>query len=331
MNLNIFTKKRLLHQTFDEYFTEIVSVNPIMTPQSKKKYFDDLKVLKKLTNRSQRLNEFKFAEIERVKALCMEKYKSTTANKYLQQLRRVMQWSLDMGYINILPLVRPIQKYEIEQIDEDVKALDYEQFLKLLRACDQHNTTNYNRYHAYSKLDDRYRKKIFWMVKLLGYTGMRVEELRRLKWADWNRKDGKLTIRSLNSKKLGRTITLIPQAQEVLLDIPHWHKEYISPYHGNSTTAFRNALSYIKQNYQLDFEFSPKIFRASFASWASQTTQFKNIQHLAVYLGHRDIKTLWKYYSNKKMLMAKANKCASDVDFGQANAEVEEFLENTGT
>jgi integrase len=147
--------------------------------------------------------------------------------------------------------------------------------------------------------------RVYWASCFLAYSGIRPRELKKLKWSHLmkkpNEKKRKMRIITSAHNKLGRTITVPKTLEKLLLKMPHFSSEYVSPYYDQKEYQFRRDLLEIKNKYGFKFKLNPSIFRKSFATWLACSTDI-SVQHLQAYLGHVNISSTMRYVNLREVL-----------------------------
>ena len=147
--------------------------------------------------------------------------------------------------------------------------------------------------------------RAYWASCFLLYSGIRPRELKKLKWSHLlkkpNEKKRKMRIITSAHNKLGRTINVPKTLEKLLLKMPHFSSEYVSPYFDQKEYQFRHDLLEIKKRFGFKFNLNPSIFRKSFATWLACSTDI-SVQHLQAYLGHSNISSTMRYVNLREVL-----------------------------
>ena len=160
--------------------------------------------------------------------------------------------------------------------------------------------------NAISSEDDKIRySRVYWASCFLAYSGIRPRELKNLKWSHMMKKpkDKKRKMRIISSahNKLGRTITVPKTLEKLLLKMPHFSDEFVSPYFDQKEYQFRRDLLDIKNRFGFNFSLNPSVFRKSFSTWLACSTDI-SVQHLQAYLGHVHISSTMRYVNLREVL-----------------------------
>jgi len=231
-------------------------------------------------------------DVERLRRQLMKTLKQGTVQNIIEVLVRLSNWAGDMEIAD--PIRFKVKRPKVN--NEVTRCLSEEQVEHLLAACDE---------------DDC--KKAACAIKIALFSGMRYQEILKLKKADINFEHGTILIRDPKGK-VDATIPLNDLTRKVIKDeLPDFGSDYLFPgNNGGAVTSVRKAANRIKARAGLPKEF--RIFhdlRHSFASWlVSKGATLYEVQHL---LTHKSPQVTQRYAHVHNEALQRASSLTNEV------------------
>ena len=294
---NFFRKKRTLGTIIDEYALRQIVKSGEIRDTTKKSKMTSLKMIKLVSPVTLPIENVKFSEIEDIKDRLLKTNSPATINRYLAILKQIFDWSYRMEYIERTPHIVRCKNYSTKEVDY----LNRDQ-LDVTLKCIQEEI-NRAPYKAVGQL------RTLWACRIMLYTGIRQRELRLINWNDIEFGEGYLRVPACAwNKGKERNLKLTKNAIETFKAMPKFHDTLIDPFATQSFRSLGNRIMWIKQKYSISFVVNPTIFRKTFCTYALAYNKLA-IQEVCAYMGHSNLQTTAKYYTNNKAILS------SDLDF----------------
>ena len=301
--INILKKKIKLKDIIKVYADTQVKCSVAISEATKRSTLARIDTINFNFDIGKTAENIKFRDIEAFKAKLLVNNNVTTTNSYISLFKRIMRWAVRMEYIpnNFdLDIFSPAKNYAPTK---PVKYITTEQFSVLKKILE--NLTDEEKKRGLKK---KINERTYYATCILALTGIRPRELTNLLWKDINFDTHWMVIRSsCATKGVDRKIKISKIAFNIINKMPRFHGHHVDPFYNitNGTNAFKNRLNNIKKKFDLDFSPTPYIFRKSFATWVLANKHL-HIQELSAYLGHSDISTTAKYYTNREEILDRA-------------------------
>ena len=235
----------------------------------------------------------KYSDIEEIKEELSESLSGNVINTcYLSLI------SQTLAYFKRLEIIKEVPEIvRCKTVKKEVEFLNVKQF-QYLRALVSIRRSKYLKHMR----DDN----LYWTISILFYSGLRIRELRALKWEDVklnkeNPKESYITIGDTAFNKKGRIIPISSFLYNVLSSMPKFDDKFVDPYFHYSKTTFPKDLRRVKEKHKINFNLRPTIFRPSFAT---AMASIEGVSPYAVqsYLGHKNAQTTLSYVNIKSVL-----------------------------
>lgn len=265
--LSTYASTSLRPSSYDRY-RDIV--NRILIPK-----FGDIK-----------LSEINPEDVEVFRSERLKEVSASTVNREFTRLRSIFHKAVEWGYLRSYPF-RTIK--EFKEPPGKVRFITPEEFETLLWACDPNslleNANNWGR--TFSKLLCAFLKPI---VLIAFHTGMRMGEIRNLKWKDIDFKNRIISADTTKNNER-RTIPINQTLFGVLKSLPvHLGTEKLFP--NITSQQLSNAFSRACKRAGInDFRFHD--LRHSFASYLTMAGE--NLRTVQILLGHKDLRMTMRY------------------------------------
>ena len=300
-----FKKTRSFGQVCDEWGRRQVQLSKEIRESTKESKLIALRTVKSVGPIDVCIKKLRYSHFEEIKRVLLKTNKPKTVNRYLSILKQMFKWSYRMEYIERIPDIDRCRVYETDEVE----FLSLDQFDKLMYCMKKEVMS--------APKQATGQVKSYWAIKIITYTGIRPKEIRILKWNMVDFERGFLSVPACAYNKGNkRRIKLSPQALEAFNHMPKYDQHYINPFHGLGNRSHTSRLAWIKQKYNLDFRVYPQIFRNSFCTWAL-AYNLMAIQEVSAYLGHQNLDTTARYYTNKQCILDKSAPFIEKLDFNK--------------
>ena len=305
---NFFNKKPTFGDMIDLWAEACVIKSKDLREVTIESKLTHLKALKLHCPLRTPLTHVKFAQIEEIKRVLRKTNSPKTTNMYLSMLKQFFRWSEKMEFIEKVPSIDNCPNRELKPVDF-MTLENFDVFQKCtieMMARPYHKSAEFN------------QRQNLWANRILAYTGIRLKELARLKWSDIDFENKMVTIKSAAyNKGKQRTIKMSPQAFDTFNTMPKFHRNHVYPFHGEGKFKHRNCINSILKQFDLPFKCYPTIFSPSFITWALSHNKMA-IQEVSAYVGHEDIQTTAKYYTNKQAILDASADFIEKLDFNKS-------------
>lgn len=304
---NIFKKKKIedtsrhFNVLIDIFFVKEYQESTKITQATKKHAYTAIQNIKMLMPEALHIDKINYAIVEDFKGKLQNKYSQSHAKITFSIFKRYLSFLYLNTYLdkevvfNDRLSAKP--KPKTQTVTED-QILYFKKKIKQSLAVD---TTKGRRKLEQHK--DSSVMKLYYTVIFLYSTGIRLQELHRIKHKHFNEKESKLYIPSFSvNKGQGRTIILNETARQILKSIPYYDKQFIFPY--RSTQLLLNYwYRFSKKDYKHTQKFKFSDLRKAFISNA--LAQGFSLEAVSKYVGHSSSHMTSIYYSNSETLITK--------------------------
>jgi len=274
--------------TFKEFSQKYLSTyaSTSLRPPSYNRYQDIVNRILIPFFGEKKLSEILPEDVEAYRADRLKKVSPSTVNREFTRFRSIFYKAVEWGYLKSYPF-KTIK--EFKEPPGKVRFITPEEFERILWACHPNslleNPNNWGR--TFSKLLCAFLKAT---VLLAFHTGMRMGEIRNLKWKDIDFKNRIISVETTKNNER-RTIPINQTLYELLKSLPvHLGTEKLFP--NITSQQLSNAFSRACKRAGIkDFRFHD--LRHSFASYL--TMAGKNLRTVQTLLGHKDPRMTMRY------------------------------------
>lgn len=304
---NIFKKKKIedtsrhFNVLIDTFFVKEYQESTKITESTKKHAFRAIQNIKMLMPEPLDIEKLNYAIVEDFKGKLQNKYSQSHAKITFSIFKRFLSFLYLNTYLDKEVVFNSRLSSKPKPKTETVSEQQIQYFKKKIKQSLAIDTTSGRRkleQHKHSSV-----MKLYYSVIFLYSTGIRLQELHRIKHKHYNEKECKLYIPSFSlNKGQGRTIILNETAKQIIKSIPNYDKEFIFPY--RSTQLLLNYwYRFSKKDYKDTQKFKFSDLRKAFISNA--LAQGFSLEAVSKYVGHSSSQMTSIYYSNSETLIGK--------------------------
>lgn len=312
---NIFKRKiiedssRHFNVLIDTFFVKEYQENTKITESTKKHAQRALYNIKMLMPQGLHIEQLNYGIIEDFKGKLQNKYSQSHAKITFSIFKRFLSFLYLNSYLDKEVVFNDRLSSKPKPKTETVSENQMQYFKKKIKQSLAIDTTSGRRKLEQHK--DSSVMKLYYSVIFLYSTGVRLQELHRIKHKHFNEKECKLYIPSFSvNKGQGRTIILNETARQILNTMPKYDKDFIFPYR---STQLLNTFWYrfCKKDYKKSHKFKLMDLRKAFISNA--LAQGFSLEAVSKYVGHSSSQVTSVYYSNSETLITKEFKKLKSV------------------
>lgn len=302
---NIFKKKKIedssrhFNVLIDTFFVKEYQESTKITESTKKHAYRAIENIKLLMPEALHIEKLNYAIVEDFKGKLQNKYSQSHAKITFSIYKRFLSFLYLNTYLDkevvFNDRLSAKQKPQTQTVTEEQMQF----FKKKIKQSLAVDTTQGRRKLEQHK--DSSVMKLYYSVIFLYSTGVRLQELHRIKHKHYNEKETKLYIPSFSvNKGQGRTIILNETARQILNTMPKYDKDFMFPYR---STQLLNTFWYrfSKKDYKESQKFKLSDLRKAFISNA--LAQGFPLESVSKYVGHSSSQMTSIYYSNSETLI----------------------------
>lgn len=296
-----FLKEYTVNELIDVFLQKEYIENSKITDSTKRHANNTLKIIKSYFDNDMTLKELNYERIEDFKGKLRNRYSNSNSKIMFSMFKRYANFLNLNGYIKTELKFKKIlssQPYPENHYVSDKQWANFKRNVKNQLEVDPNKLC-----HDLGKKHKNATYKLYLCASFLLYSGIRLQELKRIKWTDWNREKATLKISSFClNKGRTRTIQLSKQACDILKQFPKYCNEYISPYNIKNEHQIGAAFSYFfrKTKTRQHNRFKLSSLRKTFITNALKSGL--SLEHVSKYVGHSSSQVTSQYYSSSTEL-----------------------------
>jgi len=301
---NIFKRKKIIDNSrhfnvlIDTFYVKEYQENTKITESTKKHAQRALYNIKTLMPQGLHIEQLNYTIIEDFKGKLQNKYSQSHAKITFSIFKRFLSFLYLNTYLDKEVVFNDRLSAKPKPQTQTVTEEQILYFKKKIKQSLRVDTTVRRKLEQHK---DSSVMKLYYTVIFLYSTGVRLQELHRIKHKHYNEKETKLYIPSFSvNKGQGRTIILNETARQILNTMPKYDKEFMFPYR---STQLLNTFFYrfSKKDYKKSQKFKLSDLRKAFISNA--LAQGFPLESVSKYVGHSSSQMTSIYYSNSETLI----------------------------
>jgi len=292
--INQFKKqqKDSVHQLLDIFYVKEYQENTNITSHTKKHAYSIVKNLKIRIDSNVSLNDLNYSYIEALKGVLQEKYSQTYARGNFTILKRFLNWIYLTGYtkneIKFNGVISQRQKKDILTVTP--KQIEY--FKKKIKEALKIDLKKEPR--RLQKFEKNSVLKLYYSILFLYETGVRLQELSRIKRTDFNSKKSELLIKSFAKNKGSDRVIILNKTAKLLIEsMPQYHDVFLFPF--RTTVLFNNYFqNFMRADYSSKQKFKLSSLRKAFITESLKAGV--PLETVSKYVGHSRSTITSSYY-----------------------------------
>lgn len=302
---NIFKRKKIIDNSrhfnvlIDTFYVKEYQENTKITESTKKHARRAINNIKMQMPEALHIDSLNYGIIEDFKGKLQNKYSQSHAKITFSIFKRFLSFLYLNSYLDKEVVFNDRLSSKPKPKTETVSENQMQYFKKKIKQSLAIDTTSGRRKLEQHK--DSSVMKLYYSVIFLYSTGVRLQELHRIKHKHFNEKETKLYIPSFSvNKGQGRTIILNDTARQILNSMPKYDKDFMFPY--RSTQLLQTFwYRFSKKDYKDNQKFKLSDLRKAFISNA--LAQGFSLEAVSKYVGHSSSQMTSIYYSNSETLI----------------------------
>lgn len=287
-------KKDSVHQLLDIFYVKEYQENTNITSHTKKHAYSIIKNLKILIESSVNLNDLNYSFVEDLKGVLQEKYSQTYARGNFTIFKRFLNWVYLCGYTNHEIKYNGVISQRSKKDILTVTPQQIEYFKKKIKEALKIDLKKEPR--RLQKFEKNSVLKLYYSILFLYETGVRLQELSRIKRTDFNAKKSELFIKSFaKNKGASRVIILNKTAKSLIESMPQYDDVHLFLFPFRTTVLFNNYFqNFMRSDYSTKQKFKLSSLRKAFI-----TESLKSgvpLETVSKYVGHSRSTITSAYY-----------------------------------
>ena len=285
-------KKDSVHQLLDIFYVKEYQENTNITSHTKKHAYSIVKNLKILNDSTVSLNDLNYSYIEALKGVLQEKYSQTYARGNFTIFKRFLNWIYLTGYskneIKFNGVISQRQKKDILTVTPQQMSYFRKKVKEALKIDQKKEPRRLQKFEKNSVL------KLYYSILFLYETGVRLQELSRIKRTDFNSKKSELLIKSFaKNKGSDRVIILNKTAKSLIESMPKYSEVHLFPF--RTTVLFNNYFqNFMRADYSSKQKFKLSSLRKAFITESLKAGV--PLETVSKYVGHSRSTITSSYY-----------------------------------